>query len=54
MNTIHNYIVGQAVAQAIVNQLVKSSAWFEFEPYPDDEYKITVKPENQHLLMVAD
>lgn len=31
------------VAKAAVAKLIQRSAWFCFEPYPDDHYRITVK-----------
>lgn len=37
-------------ALLVIAELADRSAWFVFTPYPDDEYEITVKAENEHIL----
>lgn len=41
----------ETLAKAMILKLAGMSQWFEFEPYPDDQYLITVKAENKHLLV---
>lgn len=43
--TVDHLIEGNARAQAVVAALARWSVSFAFEPYPDDEYVVTVKNE---------
>jgi hypothetical protein len=37
--------VDKEIARLAVLTLLEMSAWFELEPYPDNVYFVTVKPE---------
>lgn len=50
MNTFSLTVEGLTKALTVVNALAERSQWFEFEPYPGDDYAIAVKVENRELL----
>lgn len=50
MQTATKIIKGDNAAISMVQKLAAMSQWFQFEPYPDDCYKITVKAEIAHRL----
>jgi len=41
---------GGFVVDAVVIALLDSSQWFVCTPYPDGNWLITVKAENEHML----
>lgn len=43
-------IKGTKLARLTTAVLIEQSAWFEFMPFPDDEYRITFKPEQGHYI----
>lgn len=50
MKTYSVTITGLDKVQVILRALANQSQWLTFEPMPDDQYKVTVKAENQSLL----
>lgn len=50
MQTATKIIKGDNAAISMVQKLAAMSQWFQFEPYPDDCYEITVKTEIAHHL----
>ena len=46
-------VTGEGKAAAIALTLVKQSQWFQLEPYPDDEWKFTIKEELELGLDVS-
>src|SRR5574337_1523371 len=50
MKTVSTVVRGAFNANSLVLKLISESQWFEFEPLPEDLFKITVKVESSHLL----
>lgn len=50
MQTATKIIKGSSAATGLILKLAGMSQWFQFEPYPEDDYRITVKAEVAHLL----
>lgn len=50
MRTASKRVSGAAAANALILKLAGASQWFQYEPLPYDEYDISVKAENAHLL----
>lgn len=50
MQTASKIVKGNSAAYGMILKLAAMSQWFQFEPYPDDCYEITVKAEIAHLL----
>jgi hypothetical protein len=50
MRTATATVNGEHVAMFIVSGLIHRSQWFEFTPYPNDKYRITVEDENWQML----
>jgi len=38
------------VVDAVAEALIENSQWFVCTPYPDGDWLITVKAENEHML----
>lgn len=45
--------VGPVKARAIVEAAMHASQWFEYTPWPDDEYRLVLKKENARLVEIA-
>lgn len=43
-------LVSSTTAREVTDFLINESAWFEFMPLPDGEYRITFKEENYHKV----
>lgn len=50
MQTATKVIKGSSAAYGMILKLAAMSQWFQFEPYPNDCYEITVKAEIAHML----
>lgn len=50
MTTVERIIKGKGHAAALAAHLVRQSVWFTIDPYPDNEWKFTVKPEAERYL----
>ncbi|HHV49175.1 MAG TPA: hypothetical protein GXX56_09500 [Rhodocyclaceae bacterium] len=50
MQTASKIVKGDSAAYGMVMKLAEMSQWFQFDPYPDDCYEITVKTEIAHHL----
>lgn len=50
MKTVSKVISGESAATAAVLHIMRSSQWQEITPLPDDQWRVTVKAENQHIL----
>lgn len=50
LRTASKRVSGAGAAHALILKLAGRSQWFQYEPLPYDEYDISVKAENAHLL----
>lgn len=50
LRTASKRVSGAAAANALILKLAGRSQWFQYMPMPYDEYDISVKAENAHLL----
>lgn len=51
MKIIHRrFFSKEKVAQVTLHLVLEHSIWFEVEPMPNDEWRLYVKPEHEHLL----
>lgn len=50
MKIIHRTFYGESKMREAINALITASQWFQVEPWPNDEWVISVKKENERLL----